>query len=805
MITELVLACRRLRRVPVFAIAIVLSLGLGIALSATVFTWLNGLLLSPMPGAQQVSGLSAVTAVDARGNLHPFSFPDYEDLRAGATRTTLAAYDMLPVTVGALGDPERQWAVFASDNFFEVVRLHAASGTVWSGVDAGAPRAARPIAVVSYDYWRRRLGGRELGRTITVNKQALTVIGVTPPGFGGPYTGLSVPIYIPMSMREAIESGQARLSNRGLSWLTLIGRTEHASRSEAAAELNGLASRLAADASINLRETRVLLSPLWQSPAGAQAVMGPVVIALMVLVLLVLAIACVNVASLIAARVTSQMGQLAMRLALGAPKAALVRFLLAETSVLAVLAGAFGLLFARIVGSSLQQLLPDIGVPLDLAFPIDWHVWTFVAVLAGGSAVVCSVLPVFYVLRMNPVTRLKEAGGVVSSGRSRQRIQRAFLVIQLACTFCLVAATGLFVRSVQHAAHLNLGFGGDDVTVASIDLTTARFDPIQGAATYAQVLQELRANPIVRRAALARSVPLGYLGQNRVRFTLDASEERPEAMPKVAVNYISDDYFRTIGVMLRAGRDFTDRDEPGRPKVAIVNEAFARRYVNGEVPVGRVVKIDGAPVEIVGEAADYRFQSLTDSSQPCMFLPVAQWYRPITTIHIASAASRGAVIEAIKRATARLDGTALFGVARLRDSVDGAMLPLRVAGIVLAVLAIFGAILTTVGVYATTSHAVGQRTREIALRIVLGAPAGSIRALVLRHTISIGCWALVIGFGLFAAAAFPLSSLLIDTHPLDAVVLVVSVASLGGVLLLASALPVRRATHVNPVDALREG
>lgn len=804
MMTELVLACRRLRRVPLFAIAVVLSLGSGIALTATVFTWVNGLLLSPMPGAHQVADLSIVTATDERGSLHPFSYPDFEDLRSSATATALAAYDMLPVTVGGVGEPERQWAVFASDNFFDVLQVRPAGGTLWSGVDDRSLRTARPVAVVSYDYWRRRLSGRELGRTITVNRQALTVIGVTPPEFGGPYTGLSVPIYIPLSMRDVIGTGEPRLPNRTMGWLGLIGRTGGSSRSQGTAELNAVAGRLSATASTNLRGARVVLSPLWQSPVGAQSVMGPVVLALMVVVLLVLAIACLNVAALIAARVTTQLRQLAVRLALGAPKGALIRFLLAETSVLAVVAGGLGLLFARVVGSWLQAGLPDIGVPLALAFPIDWHVWTFVALLAGGCAVLCSVLPVVYVLRMNPVDKLKDAGAVLSGGRSRQRTQRIFLVVQLACTFCLVASTGLLIRSVRNASQLDLGFLAHDVTVASLDLTAVRLDPIQGASTLGQLLEELRANPIVRHAALARSVPLGFLGQDRVRFTFDGSEQRPETMPRAPVNYISDDYFRTMGVALRSGRDFTTHDDPGRPKVAIVNAALARQYFNGEMATGRVVRIGDAPVEIVGEVNDFRFDSLTEDS-PCMFLPVAQWYRPMTAIHIASVASRAEILRAIGDATARLDGSALFGVARLQDAVDGALLPLRVAGVVLTVLALFGGILTTVGVYAATSQAVGQRTREIALRIMLGAPTSSIRGLVLRHTASIGCWALVLGFGLFAAVAFVLSGLLINTSPTDAVVLLVSVASVGAVLVLASAVPVRRAVHVNPIDALREG
>ena len=480
-------AARTLRANPGLVLLATLSLALGIGANVTVFSWASAVLLEPFSGVPGQDRLVKVMQTDRNEEFISFSYPDYRDLRDRATTLAgLAAARNAAVTLGADGRSERAWGQLVSGNFFEVLGVKAQVGRTLTPADDRSPNA-HPVVVLGHALWQRRFGGDPavVGRTVQLNTRAYTVLGVTPPRFRGAGTGIAYDVWVPMMMQEQVEPGGSRLEARGNRWLEVYARLAAGkSREEAEAELNVLSARIAAE---NERESLgrgVALFPLWRAPRSGAAILGPVIILLAVISAIVLLLACANLASLLLARGVGRRREIAIRLSLGASRGQVVRQLLAESLLLALLGGTAGVLVASSSIGLLEAWVPPTGFPVALGARLDWSVVAFAVGVAILTALAFGLAPALQSVRSHTAGALRDESAGVVGGRGRNRLRSGLVVVQVALSVLLLVAAGLFLRTLQRLQSADLGFEPRGVLVASMELFTSGYDRDRGLAFY---------------------------------------------------------------------------------------------------------------------------------------------------------------------------------------------------------------------------------------------------------------------------------------------------------------------------------
>ncbi len=802
---------RGLLKNPGFTAVALLSLAIGIGANTTIFSLINALLLRPLPVAAP-ERLVNVHATNADGSsFHSFSYPDYLDYRDQSNVFDgLAAYTINTYSMTTGGQSERIFGLVASENFFSVMEVRASFGRLFTA-EEDRSETGEPVAVLSYGYWTRRFGSDTsiVGKTLTLNGHGYTVIGIAPRKFTGPRVAFAPDIYVPMwTQALAIPRGADWIKNRNGGSLEIIGRLKPGETAQSAqANLSVIAKRIA-DAypeshtgkGVEVRPTNTGLAFMEGPAIGFMSV-------LMAIVGLVLLIACANVAGMAFARAASRRKEIAIRLALGAKRSRIMRQLLTESVLLFVMGGIAGLLLAIWLTDLLLAFKPPVPFTIELDLGIDWRVLGFTLIVSLVTGILFGLAPAMQASRPDVLPALKDETGSVPFTRSRLR--SLFVVGQVAVSLVLLVSTGLFLRSLERARVLDPGFKSENVMNVGFDLSIQGYDEARGEQFYRELMKRVEAMPGVTGAAYARNVPLNG-GNMELGINVEGVEP-PEGRRSFHTdfNVVSPKYFSTLGIQLSRGRDFSDADKQESTRVGVVNETMARRFWAGEDVIGKRFFLgqvaDGTPVEIVGVVRDGKYRTLGEEPRPYFYLSAAQDYQPQMTLHVRTLpGSAASVLAGIRQEVASMDRSVpLLDVMPLEQATGVSLIPLKAAATVAGIFGLVGLLLAAVGIFGVVSFSVAQRTREIGIRMALGAQVRDVLRLVIGQGMRLALAGVLIGLLASVAVTRLLASLLYGVSATDSFTFIVVALLLSIVALIASYIPARRATKVDPMEALR--
>ena len=799
---DLKYAWRSLTQRPGVSLAIILTLGLTIGANTTIFSWVDALVLNPLPGVPRTNELVVVRFATQTRPALSFSYPNYRDVRDSRPQglAGLAVKDMMAVTMRVgQGQPERVWAEVASANLFEVLDVPAAMGRPLQPSDESQ---RLPVAVISDALWRSRFDADPgiVGRSIALNGNAVDVVGVTPPGFRGAMSGLSIDLWVPVTMHPKL-SGRDVLESRGSGWLTAIARlAPGATTADAAASLRVIADRLAADHEVNQGRT-LRVGPL--SEDGAAEVLLPVVSVVMGVVGIVLLIACANVSGLLLARAVSRQQELAIRTALGATRWGLARQLLLESLLLAGAGGVAGLVLAIWTSKGLDALLPPMPFPVFIGAGVNGRVLAFNAAVIVIATIAFGLVPAWQGSR----SQLRAAAGGSRAGtatRDRARLRSVLVVSQVALAMVLLISAGLFVRTLTNAYDVNPGFTRRQAVLASFDLSSLGVGAEKGPVLLDQLLAKVEAIPGVERATVSTIVPLSVGGGSDTSPIIDGYTAAEHEEMAVFYGMVGRGYFDTMGIDIVAGRAIDERDVRTSAPVAVINETMARRYWKDRNPVGGRLRTGPDWTTVVGVARDGKVRSLAEPATPVMYFPIHQVYRPDPVLHVATTGSAALSIDAVRKAVSSVTpDLALYDLRTLEEHLRISVAIPRMAALLLGIFGGLALVLAAVGLYGIIAFSVGQRTREIGVRMALGANRGDILRQVLGQGARLTGIGLVLGIATATLAMPLLASLLVNVSPTDVTTFAVTALVLLAVALLAAGIPARRAATVDPVNALR--
>ncbi len=798
-----------------FAGVAILMLALGIGANSTIFSWVNAVLLDPLPGTARPHELVHVT-YSYRGDVLPsFSYPDYQDLRSAAKQlSAIAGFDDLAVGVVVDRDAERAWSQVVTANFFDVL---GADVTLGRGFLAEEDQPGAPATVVLSDaYWKRRFNADPsvINRQIRINSQPFTIVGVARAGFRGSVSGLSYDMWVPIGTQARVMPGGNRLDARGSRWLALIGRMQPgATRDQVRSELDAIVDGLRTTWASQKRyiDHRIEVFPLDNAPDGGIAVLRPVLLILAAVAGVVLLITCANLAGLLLARSSARQKEIAIRLSMGAGRGRIVQQLLVEGAVLATLGGVAALIALRWTAGLLIGFAPPSELPIYLTVTVDATVVWFTGLLAISTVLLFALAPAAQAAPADVATTLRDSG---TAGRAfgRHRLRRGLVAAQVALSVSLLVGAGLCLRSLQHATSMTPGFQADGVVVGWLDLFSAGYTAEEGRSYYARLLDRARNLPGVQAVTLTRRVPLGFVGGSFSDVTVEGHAVSDDDPQGVGLNYVGPDYAATLQVPVIAGRDLSSGDRFDQPRVALISESMARIYWRDRDPIGGRFMF-GAPrpdqepqwISVVGVIKDIKQRTLTERPQPNVVVPVLQFYSSTAVLNVRAGGGVDATIGALQQAMRELDPRVPFyNVSLLSDHVKAATFQQKLAGDLLVVFGTLALVLAGIGSYGVLSYLVGLRRREIGIRLAVGATRADVVRLIAgsgARLIGIG---LVIGLVLSVGVGMGLESLLIGVKPTDPV----TYAGVVGVLVLVAAaaclLPARRAATLDPAIALRD-
>jgi predicted permease len=799
-------AVRSLVHTPTLTLAAVLSLGLGIGANTTVFSWVQAVLLRPIPGAHDPDALRVVTFETREGRPRAWSYPNYRDFRARATLVDYVAQDDLAMSIAVEGQAERAFGALVSGNYFQVMGLQPALGRLLSDADDQTP-GGHPVTVISHAYWQRRFAGDRaiVGRRIIINNVPVTIVGVAPQEFIGSFLGISTSAWVPMAMQPQM-MGDARLEARGHGWMYTLSRLKPGvSPDQAQAEASALLSQMAQEHAPSFDGWRVRVVRPWQANWGAPSVLAPILGVLSVVVGLVLLIACANVANLLLARAVGRRREIAVRLSLGANRWRLVRQLLTEAFLLSSAAGLVGIAVAYWTYGLLMAFVPPTDMPINFGLQLDRTTLTYAGAASLLTGLFFGLVPALQASRSDTIHAIKEEAGRGASGsRVGQRLRNTLIVAQVAvCLILLVGAT-LFVRSLQAAQHIDPGFDADGLVVASVDLVPNGYTPDTGRQFHRRLLEAVGGLPGVSAHALARQMPLGIGGTSSTGVVVDGYTAQPDEEVNIVYNIAGPRYFETMRIPLVSGREFTSEDADGATPALIVNETMARRYWPGRDALGGRVRIGKQDHVVVGIARDIKYGQLNEAPVPYMFLALDQNFTSQAVLHVRSAVAPAVVLSAIRDAVRTLDpNLPLFDARTAEEHMRTAVFAQRMGANLLGLMGILAVILAAVGLYGVIAYAVSQRTQEMGIRLALGAAPRDLLRMVLRQGLAITTVGLTIGLVLAFGVAGFMGSLLPGIQPRDPLTFLGVPLLLLVIAVAAALIPARRAGSVDPIVALR--
>jgi predicted permease len=814
-------AIRMLLRAPGFAFVVVLTLALGIGANTVIFSAIDAVLLREAP----VADPDRVALVYTSSGNQPYStssYPDFLDLRDSGTFQSLAAYASIALALDANNQTDSLAGEAVSGDYFDVLGVRIPIGRGFAP-DEDRPGAPERVVVISHALWQRVFNGNPsiVGQPIRLNGNPYTLIGVAPRGFTGPILGRAPDAWVPMALQPEVRPpsaglrrslGHSRLLEvRGLRWLEIVGRLPAGgSVAQAVSGAEVVSTRLQAAYPGSNRDRKYTVVSLDDAP-GVRTSTRPMLRLLGGAVLLVLLIACANVASLLLARAVSRRREVAVRVAVGAGRARLVRQWLAESLLLAVL-GSIG---ALLIAWWSTPILYTFGIPQSVALSVNPRVLGFTLVVAVGSGLLFGLAPVVQTLRRDTIMALRDEGGAVATGARAARMRSTFVVVQVALSLVLLVGAGLFLRTLKNAYSVDLGYPVNQTLVAYINLDVRGYSQEAGLAAYEQILSRIEAIPGVVAAGAARITVLS----GGSRLTAISTDGRPPQQDgsnsiDVRVNVVSHRYLDAMNIPVVRGRSFAPLDRAGTPRVAIVSESLARRLWPDADPIGKALgggndggrAFGGNALQVIGVVPDTVYRSALERDPPPFFYNLlAQNYESGVALHVRAAGDPMSLVPSIREAVRQIDSQLV--VARpqlLRDVLDQSLSRERMMGTLVGFFGAIALILAIVGLYGVMAHLAGQRTTEIGIRLAMGAPPSSILTLLLGQGLRLVAIGSVLGLaGAFAGTRY-LETQLFGIDPTDpltfaGVCVVLAVAGLA-----ACAIPARRAMRVDPVIALRQ-
>jgi macrolide transport system ATP-binding/permease protein len=808
-VQDLRYGARMLRRTPGFSILAILCLTLGIGTNAAALSWIEGILIRPYPlvaHQDRMVALSGTTrGVEGHNGL---SYPDFLDFEKNSTLFESFIVDRIMGTSLSVGD-RAEWASggIVSANYFDALGVRPMLGRGFRP-EEGTGRNAHPVTVISYRTWKDRykFDPNIIGRMQYLNGVQHTIIGVAPEKFHGTFIGYSFSFWVPTSMQETFDTTGYKLEDRGARWIEGYAFLKPGvTRQQGQAELNSIAQRLENDFPETNRGHEVQLVPLWKTPFNGAGNMSPTLAITMAVVFLVLLIACANVSNLLLARSLLRRHEMTMRLALGAGRRRLIKQLVTEGLLLSIIAAAGGIAVAYWCRNALVLAFPSPapGVVIDYPGQIDWRVLVVSAGICILSTLVFALVPAIHASHVDLSGALKSDGGGVVSGSSRSRLRSTLVLVQVSLSFVLLAGTGLLLESLAKIQNANPGFS-TDVVGCSTALFSAGYKLDRAKNFYTQLLDHVRALPGVESATLTRVIPFSYNVFSSSAIEVDGYQPPPNEQPTVEYNQVAEDYFATIGIPIISGREFTRTDDGNSPPVAVVNQTMAAKYWPGKDALGQRVKVKDRWLEIVGIAKNANYRTKLEPPTPFFYVPLRQNWGVQNTLLMRTRETPGAMVNILAREVHAQDANLAPGIPyRLQEQVDQMSYSQRLAVTLVAVFGAMALFLAAIGLYAVMSYSVSQGMRELGLRMALGADAGSVLRLVLSRGLRLTTAGIVVGA--IAALVFTrlMSNLLYKVSPRDPLAYGFALLVLLGVALLACFLPARRATRIDPVQALR--
>lgn len=796
-------ALRQLRKSPGFTIAAVITLGLAIGANAVVFSVLDKV-LRPL----NVPGGDRLYSVEWPQGFPSESYPDYLDLRdRNHTFDGLMAYEISTAGLDTDGKAHAVWLYTASGNYFDVLGVRPLLGRFFHSSDEHGPNSA-PYIVLSYPYWKSHFQAdpQVVGRVVRLNKYDFTILGVAPEGFRGTELFYAPDLWAPIVNQQQIE-GSSDLDTRTNRGRWVVGRLKAGVTPEqATSDLNSVAAYLAKaypkdDDGIKFALTR---------PGLAGDMLGRPVHAfigsLMLLTVLILIAACVNLGSLFAARAADRTREMALRLALGSRRGRIVRQLLIEAIVLAVVGGGLGVFGAAVPLRTLSTWNPDPVIPINIDIHPDLRTYAVALLLALGSGFLFGMLPVRQVFRTDPYQGIK-SGTTGSSNPRRLALRDLLLAGQIAVCAVLVTSSLVALRGMIRSLHANFGFVPENALQVNTDLDMAGYHGEQAAAMQKRMLSAVENLPGVTAAAYAARIPLNLGWSENDVFSDSTTDYRPSNVAAQPLNYeVSPGYFRAAGTRLLQGRTFTWDDKQGAPRVAVVNREFARKlFASENSAIGHWFKFrDGTRVQVVGIAEDGKYQTLSEEPQPAIFLPILQSPSTWTWMIVRSNLNPQDLAPELEQTLHGLDSSLAFTVNPWIKGLGSALLPARAATVALGILGVFGALLAMTGIFAMAAHSVSKRLRELGVRVALGAQRKEVLRAALGRAFKLLVVGSAAGLALGILASRVLAYIVYEATPKDPVVLVGVVVSMLLLGVVATWIPARRALSVDPVILLRE-
>jgi predicted permease len=800
---------RMLRRSPGFSILAILCLTLGIGTNAAVLSWIEGILIRPYPLVAHQDRMFALNATTRGENGYTaLSYPEFLAYEQNSTLFESFIIDRITGTTLSVGDrAERASGAIVSANYFDALGVKPILGRGFRP-EEGEGRNAHPVTVIGYQTWKDRYGGDPniIGRTQYLNGVQHTIIGVVPENFHGTFIGYSFSFWVPVSMQETFDTSY-KLEDRSARWIEGYAFLKPGvTRQQADAELHAISQRLAKDYPETNRGHDLSLSPLWRTPFNQAGNMTSTLAITMAVVFFVLLIACANVSNLLLARSLSRRHEITMRLALGAGRRRLIKQFLTEGLILSLIAVVGGIAVAYWCRNVLVLSFPSpaAGIGIDLPGRIDWRVLVASAAICMGATMLFALMPAIHASHVDLSGALKTAGGGVVAGSSRSRLRSALVLLQVSLSFVLLTGTGLLLESLQRMQKSSPGFS-TDVIVSGADLVSAGYDLERAKAFDSQLLERVREIPGVDSATLTRLMPFSYGTFSNASLAIDDYQPAPDEQLHSSYLEVGEDYFKTLAIPIVSGREFQRSDDENAPGVAIVNETMAAKYWPRKDPIGQRIKLKDRWLKIIGVAKNVNYEDKLELPRTFFYVPMRQNFLESNAILIRTRETPGEIRNALTREVHALDpNLAPIAPFRVQEQVDRKGYTQRLAAILIAIFGAMALFLAAIGLYAVMSYSVSQSTRELGLRIALGANARDLLKLVASRGLQLTVAG--IGFGGIAALILTrlMGNVLYKVSPRDPLAFGSALAVITIASLTACLFPAWRATRVDPVQALRE-
>ena len=793
-------ALRTIGRMPGLAAVVILSLGVGIGVNTAVFSWIQAIVLKPIPGVDNSGSFYHVEPVSDTATYPGMSWAEYRDLKPKLRSIEeLVAFRMAPLNVGEAGRTERTYAQLVSGNFFTALDLRPAAGRFIRSDEAERP-GAEAVVVVSHDYWQTHYGGlpSAIGQTIRVNDNQLTIIGVAPENFQGTILALQFDLWVPATMAPVLFSGSKELEERNQRGYSALGRLrEGADDVRAAAEFSAAMRELANLFPESNGRIGGALTPYWKWTRGPQMMFLAALGVLQGVMLLVLLAVCGNTANLVLARASARHREVGIRLALGAGPGSVIRLMLAESLLLGILGAAVGIVIAWWGTEALRAMPPYGAFPVRFQTSLDGLGLAFAVVLGIGSGVLFGAAPALQLGRIDPQRALRS--GAKSAGRSTMR--DGLMALQCGLALLVLVVAGLFFESFVETRDTDPGFRTEGLLLATYDLsgtvTTDEY-PRQFAK---DLLERLRRVPAVESVALANAMPLDIHGLPMRGFTLEGRGQTTQQQEQALSNIVSPGYFTTMGIAMVAGEDFADLANTSLPPQVIVNEEFVRRYVEPADPIGRRLINGEVTYTIAGVVRNSTYDAFGEPPTPAFFFSWRDRPRWLGEVHVrARPGAETLLASEIQRAVREIDASLpVYNIRTMAEHVERNLFLRKIPARMFAVIAPLLLALVAIGIYAVVSYTVSQRTTEIGVRLAMGATADRVVRQIVKEGLQVAAAGVILAWVLAAFAQMHL----FNGGPGAWTVLMGVPIVLLGVAAFSCWLPARRATTVDPVVALR--